>query len=130
MTHCEYHREGPALFFPFFFFFFAYCTVLLKKERKSIFSIISAARCRKKSTVNSLIATTSQIILLFFSQTLFQKLCRKRPLPKFPKRPRPLFGPEIRYIPLFSVSGKRPPGMITYDRKSTVARMSQKLIFE
>ena len=40
-------------------------------------------------------ATTLQIIVLFLSQTLSQKLSRKRPLRKFLKRPRPLFGPEI-----------------------------------
>ena len=67
----------------------------------------------------------------FVSQSaLFQKLSHKRPLPKFPKRPQPLFGPEIWYILLFCVSGKQPPGMITYDCKKTIAQMSQKLIFE
>ena len=39
---------------------------------------------------------------LNLSQTLFKKLSRERPLPKFPKRPRPLFGTFFCF--LFPVS--------------------------
>ena len=35
---------------------------------------------------------------------MFQKLSRKRPLRKFLKRPRPLFGPDIFFSFLFPVS--------------------------
>ena len=36
-----------------------------------------------------------------------------------------LLKPEIWHILLISVSSKWPPGMITYDRKQTIAQLSQ-----
>ena len=53
------------------------------------------------------------------------KYCFKNPLSqasttKFLKWLWPLFRPEIWNILLFSVSGKRPPAMITYDCKKTI----------
>ena len=56
---------------------------------------------------------------------LFQKLSCKQPQLEFLKQPWTLFRPEIWHFLLFSVSGKQPASMITYDRKKIMAQMSQ-----
>ena len=89
------------------------------KKKKKCVSQVLAVMCMSY-TINSVIVTTSHkrpppvsdhfvITVLFLSQMLFLELSRRRALLKFLKRARPVFRPEVSYILLFSVSGKRLP---------------------
>ena len=109
-----------------------------KKASCSIENFSFIVQPARACTVNSLIATTSRkrpppvVDHLVNNRFVSQLNTVSRAHPKFLRDRGHFFWPEITriLILLFSVSGKRPPNKITYDRLKIITQKWQKFSFD